>query len=327
MPHANYLTPKENYLRAIRFAGPEYIPNGRDLPVVAVGYVGVNPEDERPGDADEWADFWGVTWRHELEGVMPFPRGNPLAEPSARDSYAWPEPADRGRLAAAWIAAAQVDRQTRVLAVSHRSTVFERAWELVGMERLLVMMLAEPEAVEELFERIIAFQIGIARQYLELNPDLAILGDDLGTQLGPLFSPSLFRRYLKPRYARLIEVYKKAGVLVELHSCGNVLGLVDDFLDLGIDVLNPIQPRAIGDLALLRAKTARRMALRGGVDTQYTLTLGTPDEVRAEVRDRISLLGREGGYICGPDQSLPMPDANVEAFDRAVAAFGRYPVE
>jgi uroporphyrinogen decarboxylase len=210
--------------------------------------------------------------------------------------------------------------------VSHRSTVFERAWELVGMERLLVMMVSEPEAVDGLFERIIQFQLGIARQYLELKPDLAVLGDDLGTQLGLFFSPALFRRYLKPRYARLVDLYRSSGVLVEFHSCGNVLGLVDDFLDLGIDILNPIQPRAIGDLALLRRKTAGRMALRGGVDTQYTLTLGTPAEVRAEVRERIGSLGRQGGYICGPDQTIPMPAENVVAFESAVADFGRYPL-
>ena len=135
----------------------------------------------------------------------------------------------------------------------------------------------------------------------------------------------MFRRHLKPRYARLIDLYKRHDVLIEFHSCGDILELVDDFVDLGIDILNPIQPRAIRDLATLRRKTQGRMALKGGVDTQYTLTLGTPDDVRAEVRERIATLHREGGYICGPDQSIPMPEANSRALDDAIAEFGRCP--
>lgn len=156
---------------------------------------------------------------------------------------------------------------------------------------------------------------------------MAHLSDDLGTQRGLIFSPVLFRRFLKPRYARIIALYKERGVLIRLHSDGNILDLVDEFLDLGIDVLNPVQSRAIGDLGLLRAKTAGRMALWGGVDTQVTLTLGTPEEVRAQVRERIRTLGRDGGYICGPEHSIDIPEANLATFDQAVADYGHYPVE
>ena len=320
------ISAKENYLRAVRFADPQYIPNSRQLPVVSVGYDGVNPEDGRPEGALESWDFWRVGWRQELSGVMPFPRDNPLADPDRWPDYAWPDPHDPERMRYAPGAAARVDRSQHVLAVSHRSSLFERAWELVGMEPLLMMLGSEPDRVDWLFDHIIDFQLGIAEQYLALRPELAQLGDDLGTQLGPFIAPAAFRRYLKPRYARLISLYKSQGVLVEFHSCGNVLGLVDDFIDLGIDLLNPVQPRAIGDLALLRAKTQGRIALKGGVDTQYTLTLGTPAEVRAEVRERIRVLGPDGGYICGPDQTIPMPDANLDALDQSIAEYGRYPI-
>ena len=324
MPH---LSPKENFLRAVRFEGPDYVPNGRKLPITLVGYYGVNPEDNRPPGATAWWDFWGVGHLWVREGIMPFPSRHPLGDPDQFHRYRWPDPYDPARLGPAREKASTVDRHHTLLHVSHRSTLFERTWKLVGMENLLIMMLEEPDKADWLFEHVIRFQLGIARQYLDLKPAMAHLGDDLGTQKGLFFSPALFRRFLKPRYARIIALYKEQGVLIRLHSDGNVLDLVDNFLDLGIDVLNPAQSRAIGDLGLLRAKTAGRMALWGGIDTQVTLTLGTPEEVRAEVRAKIRTLGRDGGYICGPEQSIDIPDVNLEAFDRAVADYGRYPID
>lgn len=320
------LSPKENYLRAVRFQDPEYVPNGRRLPVASVGFHGVNPEDNRPGEARAWADFWGIGHEKTLEDVMPMPTYHPLADVNRWDAYRWPSPDDPERLGPLAEQVGAVDRREQLLSVSHRSTLFERAWILVGMEILLMLMADAPEQADWLFDRIIAFQLGMARHYLALRPDLVALGDDVGTQRATLMSPAHYRRYIKPRYARLIALYKDAGVLVTYHSCGHVLPLVDDFVDLGIDVLNPVQPRANEDLALLRVKTAGRMALHGGVDTQYTLTLGTPAEVRAEVRERIHTLGAEGGYICAPDQSIPMPAENAQAFDDAVAEYGRYPL-
>jgi uroporphyrinogen decarboxylase len=323
VPH---LTPKDNYLRTVRFGEPEYVPNSRHLPVASIGYNGVNPEDGRvEGTVESW-DFWGVKWQQELEGVMPFPRHCPLGQLDRWGDYAWPDPCHPDRTATLPEQAARIDRDQTILAVSHRSTLYERAWELVGMEELLILLGSEPAKIEWLFDHIIEFQIGIAEQYLSFEPDLAQLGDDLGTQLGLFVSPAVFRRHLKPRYARLIELYKRHDVLIEFHSCGNILGLVDDFLELGIDILNPIQPRAIRELQLLRRKTQGRMALKGGVDTQYTLTLGTPEDVRAEVRQRIGVLGRDGGYICGPDQTIPMPEENSRALDDAIAEYGRYPL-
>jgi uroporphyrinogen decarboxylase len=320
-----HLSPKENYLRAVRFQDPEYVPNGRHLPVEGIGYAGVNPEDNRPPGAKNWSDFWGVRHEKTLEGVMPMPVYHPLEDPARWDAYRWPSPDDPARLGPLMEQARGVDRRERALSVSHRSTLFERAWLLVGMENLLMLMAAEPDRADWVFDHIIAFQLGMARHYLALRPDLVALGDDVGTQRAPLISPAHYRRYIQPRYARLIALYRDAGVLITYHTCGHIMPLVADFLALGIDVLNPVQARANGDLVALRRQTQGRMALHGAVDTQYTLTLGSPGEVRAEVRERIRTLGAEGGYICAPDQDIPMPPENVWAFDGAVAEYGRYP--
>jgi len=262
------LQPKENYLPAVRFQEPDYVPNGRHLPIAALGYYGVNPEDNRPGNAQSWWDFWGVGHEKSLEEVMPMPKHNPLADLAAGDSYCSPAPDDPERVQSLRERLARGDRREALLSLSHRNTLFERAWKLVGMENLLMLMASEPEKADWIFDHIIDFQLGMARIYLQFKPDIAFLGDDVGTQRATLVSPALYRRYIKPRYARLIALYKDAGVLVTYHSCGHVMPLLTDFMELGIDVLNPVQARANPDLPLLREITVGRMALWGGVDTQ-----------------------------------------------------------
>ena len=114
-------------------------------------------------------------------------------------------------------------------------------------------------------------------------------------------------------------------VLIEFHSCGQIEPLLEMFIALGVDVLNPMQaygPRP----ARVRAATQGRMALRGAVRSA-TIMDGPVERIAAEVRERIGLLGRDGGYFCGPDQDLPFPPAHLEELRRAVEQYGKYPLE
>lgn len=149
------LSPKENFLRAVRFEGPDYVPNARNLPVALVGYYGVNPEDNRPHGAREWRDFWGVGWSWTRDGIMPFPTRHPLGDPDRFYQYRWPDPYDPARLGPAQEKAATVDRRHTLLHVSHRGTLFMHACKLAGMENLLVMMLEEPDKADWIFEHVI----------------------------------------------------------------------------------------------------------------------------------------------------------------------------
>jgi uroporphyrinogen decarboxylase len=113
-------------------------------------------------------------------------------------------------------------------------------------------------------------------------------------------------------------------VLINFHSCGHVLPLLDMFMDLGVDILNPIQASA-NDLDTLRAATTSRMALMGGISSA-TIVSGPPVAIRAEVAQRLWQLGRNGGYFCGPDQGMPWPDAHIRALTDAVEELGHYPL-
>ena len=127
-----------------------------------------------------------------------------------------------------------------------------------------------------------------------------------------------------PQYRRLFDLYRRNNVLINFHSCGEVSSVIPVLLDLGADILNPVQATA-NDLDHMRAMTAGRMALQGGVGTQ-TILAGPPAKIVAEVRRRMWQLGRDGGYFASPDQGMPFPEAHIAAFNNAVGQYGRYPL-
>ena len=196
---------------------------------------------------------------------------------------------------------------------------------LVGMENMLCYFLSEPEAVRELFHRIMDFQLGIARHYLAVGVEMVQLGDDLGTQSRLLLSPRLVHEFLVPEYRRLCNLYQEQGVLINFHSCGHITPLLETFIELGISILNPIQASA-NNLAEVRRITQGRMALQGGV-CSATLVNGPVEAICSEVIERMWQLGRQGGYFCCPDQSMPWPEAHYRALEKTVEERGWYPLE
>jgi uroporphyrinogen decarboxylase len=195
---------------------------------------------------------------------------------------------------------------------------------LVGMENLMIYFYTEPGFVREVMRHIMDFQLGIAAHYLKLGIEFAYLGDDLGTQQGALLGPKIVNEFLVPEYTRLFQLYKERGVLIWFHSCGNVASVVETFMRLGVDVLNPVQATA-NDLDQLRTVTQGRMALHGGISSALIMD-GPVDRIVAEVWQHMWQLGRDGGYFCAPDQGMPFPQAHLDAVHDAVERYGRYPL-
>ncbi|MHB9033498.1 MAG: uroporphyrinogen decarboxylase family protein [Anaerolineae bacterium] len=190
---------------------------------------------------------------------------------------------------------------------------------LVGMENLMCYFYTEPNAVRELFHRIMDFQLGIARHYLAIGVDMVYAGDDLGTQRGLLLGPALVNDFMVPEYRRLFSLYRQHGVIINFHSCGHIEPLVETFMDLGIAILNPLQASA-NNLAAIRRKTMDRMALMGGISSDLMLH-GPPKAIEREARAKIKLLGLNGGYFCEPDQSLPWPEEHYAALRETVNGY------
>jgi len=191
------------------------------------------------------------------------------------------------------------------------------------MENIMIVMAEKPDALKELYRKIADYQIEIAKQYVKLDIDAAFIGDDYGSQRGLIMSPSIWRNLIKPELARIFEVFKNAEKFVIFHSCGCVMDIAGDLADIGADVLNPVQARA-NDLPQLKQKFGKNLSFWGGVDTQYTMMSGTPEEVKNETIRRIKELGNGGGYIISPDQTMPYPEENFRVFVETAQTYGKY---
>lgn len=291
-------------------------------PSHGVAYLGCNHEGYNGSGhhlpvGSTWVDIWGTLWQREHEGVMGFPRGFPLADlPRSLAGYRWPDPDDARICSRIYETAAGWNRSETFLAGAHRDTLWEKAYMLVGMEDLMCFFTSEPQAVRELLHHIMDFQLGIARHYLALGVEMVYAGDDLGTQQGLLLSPRIIEGFLVPEYRRLFDLYKQHGVIISFHSCGHIEPILDTFMKLGIDLLNPLQASA-NNLERVRTVTYGKMALVGGISSDLMLR-GPVEAIKREARQRMLQLGREGGYFCAPDQSLPWPQAHEDALRREV---------
>jgi uroporphyrinogen decarboxylase len=168
----------------------------------------------------------------------------------------------------------------------------------------------------------------------EAGPGLDIIkiGDDLGSQDNLLISPTLYREILKPVHADLIAFIKsKTKAKVFFHSDGDIFDLIPDFIEIGVDILNPIQSGAgrMSDLARLKKTYGADLTFCGAIDTQRILPYGSPAEVRSEVRRVIDLLGPGGGYMLAAVHTVmdEVPAANILAMVDAVREYGPYPLE
>jgi uroporphyrinogen decarboxylase len=187
--------------------------------------------------------------------------------------------------------------------------IFERAWQLTGFEEFMIGLSVFPAAVERLLDTITEFKIHTARQVVAAGFRCGHTGDDFGSQAGPLMSPATWRRFFRPRWQQVWDVYKAAGLPVIHHSCGDVTVLLPDMIEMGLDMLEPVQP--VMDLKLLKREFGRHLSFWGGIDTQRVLPYGTPEEVRRHATEVIRTLGAGGGLLIAPSQEI-MPDVPVE---------------
>jgi uroporphyrinogen decarboxylase len=251
----------------------------------------------------EYTDIWGVVRRRPPGGHYyvvraPFEREDlSLAD---LDAHAWPSPG-KTDVTGLRRESERLRRETDCALVVHvPGRLFSLGQFMCGFANWLVQLKVNPEFCEALLERGLDIQLGMAEQTLKAvgdAVDILYLADDYGMQTGPLISPELFRRIFKPRMARLIRFLReRSPARIAFHSCGSVYALIPDFIETGIELLNPVQVSAADmDTARLRREFGRRLAFWGAVDSQQVLPHGTPAAVRAEVARRVQDLGP--GYI------------------------------
>ena len=255
----------------------------------------------------------------------------PLANASSEqdvENFPFPDPLAAGRFD---VAQSYIDKYKRDYFIigDLELTMFEMAWHMVGMEKFMSDLATGEPYVEVLLDKCKAFSIGIGRQLVALGVDGIWTGDDFGGQNGMLISPRLWRRVFKPRFAEVFGAMKAANpdVLVMYHCDGAVAPILDDLIEIGMDVFNPVQPNVPGhEPEALKSRFGGKLSFWGAIDQQYLLPKGTAEEIEQDVASKIRALGTGGGYMCSPAHIVQAdtPPENVEAFIAAVKKYGTY---
>jgi uroporphyrinogen decarboxylase len=264
------------------------------------------------GDEGEYTDEWGIAWRSQPYQT-PFGAGrytemirHPLADDAAISAYHAPDPARPELYVEAARTLADFRDEYWMVGVTV-TTIFETAWALRGYERLLSDFALRPDLAECILELPYRYHLAAAERLAEMGVDMIWLGDDVGTQKAMLMSPTHWRRFLKPRMAQFIATLKtiNPALKVAYHTDGAVYPIIPELIEIGVDVLNPVQPACM-DPTRLKAQYGDRLCFWGSLDEQYTLPFGTPADVVAEVRQRIVTLGHCGGLILGPTHHVQL---------------------
>ncbi len=292
---------------------------------------------ERPPHAP-FVDDWG-SGQVEIEEGHWFPGVHPLRDATsidALDAYPWPDMDDPSRVAHVRAAAADLARDGRYAIMATPWLLFplERAFAMQGMDAFLMNLAVEPEFAEALLRRNADLCRRLMGHFLDElgdNVDIVKIGDDLGTEQSLLMSPATYRRILKPIHAEYVAfIRSRTQARIFFHTDGDVFDLLDDLVEIGIDIVNPVQTSAgrMADLAGLKRRYGTRVSFCGAIDTQRVLPLGTPDEVRAEVGRVIGALGPGGGYLLAAVHTImdEVPPANILAMVDAAMELGRYPL-
>ena len=287
------------------------------------------------GDEDTYHDEWGMRRQHT--GLYWEIVGYPLADAKVEDlrHYPWPDPHDPDRVAgtSTTLSTSLAEEARRLYEETDYALVadflgggvFEQALWMRGFERFMMDMIGDEPFATALLDTLLELYIEFYTVYLEaVGPYVQIVavGDDLGMQTGPLISPKLYRRLIKPRHKELYDfIHSRTEARIMHHTCGSVFPLVQDLIDVGVDILNPIQTSARGmDPATLKREFGDRLVFHGGIDVQQILPFATPKRVKEEVKRIVATLGQGGGYILAPSHNIQadVPPENIVAMYEAI---------
>jgi len=296
-----------------------------------------SPPTEKDGS---FINEWGIRQRkvphhkgYYLEMVEP-----PLKHATIHEveSYPWPDPYDPARTSGLQTEVQYWYKHTAYALVGGLPCggIFESCTWLRGLDQFLMDLILDREFCHALMSKILELHQEFFRVFLDIvGPYIDIIetADDLGMQTGLLLSPVLYREMIKPYHAALFETIKRhTQAKIFLHSCGSVVDIIDELIDVGVDILNPVQPLAKGmdNPEALKKRFGKRIVFHGGIDIQHVLPHGTIHDVQAEVMKRISGLAPGGGYILGPAHNIQIdvPPQNIVAMFEAARKYGIYPI-
>jgi uroporphyrinogen decarboxylase len=287
---------------------------GEDMLLTSVGWANSYYQS-----SDAYVDEWGIGWK-SIPYNTPFGSGryteiahHPLADCRAVPCYTPPNPARLSLYEEAARVIQEFKQDYWIVGVTV-TTIFETAWALRGYEKMLSDFLLDPEMADQILEFPFQYHLAAAKKLVEMGVDMIWIGDDVGAQNGMLISPRLWRQFLKPRLAGFISALKALNPRVKIayHSDGNIEPIIPELIEIGLDILNPIQPACMNP-AKLKELYGQKLCFWGSLDEQHTLPFASPQDVRQEVLNRLKTIGKDGGLILGPTHHVQL-DTPLENF-------------
>jgi uroporphyrinogen decarboxylase len=278
-----------------------------DMLLTSVGWANCYYQEAGP-----YTDEWGIGWR-PCTYETPFGQGTytevasrPLVDDRAIDSYQPPDPNRPELYLEAKNLLAQHGDEHYIVGVTV-TTIFETAWALRGLSQLMMDFVSDPDLAHRILDIPYQYHLTAAKQLTRMGVDMIWIGDDVGSQRGMMLSPAHWRKFLKPLMAQFIAELKAVNPQVKIayHCDGDLRTIIPELIEIGLDVLNPIQPACM-DPAEIKKTYGNRLCFWGSLDEQHTLPFGTPEDVHQEVITRLRTIGRNGGLILGPTHHVQM---------------------
>ncbi len=301
--------------RGVGFRGPETLPDfSRWFP----GGIPENATLGEYGTGSVPAGFYHFTGK-----IYPLEHTDTVEE---LEEYPWPDftPIERHEHLEQHVADLHAAEWFVSGSVGH---IWETAWQMPRMEKLMEAMVLDPPYAAHIFDRITENQAFAAKRFAQAGCDMIHCGDDIGMQDRLMMSPKMWREWLKPRWRHVIKSAKDENpdLLAWYHSDGDVREVIEDLIEIGFDILNPVQPECM-DPAALKRQYGDRIGFWGCIGTQTTMPFGTPDDVREAVKWTVANVGYDGGLLIAPTHVLE-PDVsweNIMALHEAVEEYGVY---
>lgn len=283
-----------------------------------IGIVNSYSVDYNERSGQEYIDDFGIVKRK-----VNYPGGwyleivkNPLEDLADWSSFQFPDPNEQPTLQRNYRDFADaVDKygKTHAIVGGVTCTILEGAEMLRGMSRLFVDLVENPEFVDELMDKLMHYHYQVGKRLIELGVDIIYIGDDAGSQNTMLISPATWRKYLKPRYDFLFREWRKVrkDIIFAFHSDGYIEPIIPDLVDIGLNILNPIQPECMDD-ARLKREFGDKLCFWGGINVQKTIPFGSPVDVVTEVRDKLKVYADRGGFIMSSSHNVQPNERSLD---------------
>lgn len=300
---------------------------------ISEGFNSIYKVERKVGN-NLFKDRWGIIWKKVTTGCSSYCviSEYPLKDIKRYDNYKWPNPLT-DEIDAIEMYKELINRDGKEYAIvgAISCTMLEASWYLRGLENFLIDLYKNKDFAIELLDKTMRYHLTLAKKLVELGVDIVWFGDDIASEQGPLLNPTLYRELIKPRHAFMIQELKKINrdIKIAYHTDGNIEWVLNDLIEIGVDILNPLQPD-VNDVAMIKKKYGKKLTFWGNVDTRKIMSEGSCFDVIQEVKNVIRTLAPGGGFILCSNhriQNTPRAFENLITFYWAAHTFRKYPIK